>query len=162
MYGIGNFKGIDDIAHKNEEIIYQITSINGIKFNQIKLIPIALGIGLSLEKWNSDILFPVFVSTKFFVLRRDNSPYLFANVGYIMGKRDKNYFANEENGNLYLSYGLGYQFKASEKLSLYTNASILHQQMDATSIRARSPYNSYKENYQVLYNFFSISFGIEI
>ncbi len=157
MYGIGNYQGYDDIPRKNKESIYKLTSINGIKFNQLNL-----GVGLSLEKWNTDILFPVFVSTKVFVLKRKNSPFLFANIGYTIAKRDSNLFANVENGNLFVSYGLGYQFRITDKLSLYSNASILHQKMNSSYTRFRNPYTTYKEEYRVLCDFLSISIGVEI
>lgn len=155
LIGIGHIKGLDDMVIKNPEWAMELTSTNGIRFNQW-----FIGAGAGFRTWGNDFTFPLF----FHVSLNDlwKSPFfLHGDVGFQMGIRKTNHYGDKEHGDFYAAYGLGYNFPI-KKQSLYLKASVCHQKASAQGAYSGLGPSTVKEGYTLNYLFLRISLGLSI
>lgn len=125
--GMGTVKGSDDFYHPNREVLLELSSANGIRYDRF-----FVGLGVGIRKWDNNFLLPLFVSSSLNLWKGKSSLFLHLDLGHQFGTRSANMFGDKETGSFFAAYGLGYDWYVMEKLKLYLKASVCHQNMKAS------------------------------
>ena len=114
------------------------------------------GVGAGLEKFNEETFIPIFASFKGMLKKKDNTPFLTAQLGYAIASNQKySHYANYRfDGGVLFSPGLGYKFAVGDVFSLLCSINYKHQ-------FAKVRYENYDRNiYKESLNYDLISFRI--
>jgi hypothetical protein len=141
--------------------IFSINIVNGIRIKQ----NFAIGIGLGYEKYPDRTAIPLFIDTRFFSLKGDVSPIIFADIGYSVMNLD--YFTGSTYGGLMFNLGTGLMIPTNSSFSFLIELSYEYQKARERGYELRGYWEgnnwipSYKFKYQNLsYNFLSLSIGV--
>jgi hypothetical protein len=156
--GIGHLKGLSDYPVYNSDLIYELTSTNGIQYGSF-----FAGIGTGIRYWGNDFLVPLFLhlSIDLSINRKIKGFFLCADLGNQFGTRQSNSFGDKETGNFFATYGLGYQFPVSKQLKLYLKTTLCHQKTKAAGDYSGLGPSTYQESYDPTYLFFRVSLGLK-
>lgn len=118
------------------------------------------GAGIGYDKYDNETFIPLFASFKGLLNKKDNTPFLTAQLGYALGA-NKNIFSYEGyafKGGILFSPGWGYRFNVNDKYAFLFSINYKHQ-------FAKIKYNSFDSHtYQdnINYNLLSIRVGIQL
>lgn len=132
LFGISSFETniYDGIQKeiKNNEIVVNFQTINGLMFNNRA----AVGAGVGVEVWQNGMFYPVFGHLAYYFKPADNSVFANGSIGYGIGSRDAtaNYASGE--GALMFSVGLGYVRKVAKRLQFHFEAFYKYQAVEST------------------------------
>lgn len=116
------------------------------------------GVGIGYEKYDSETFIPIFASFKGLLKKKDNTPFLTAQLGYALGS-NRNLYSYEGysyKGGILFSPGWGYKFSVKDKFSLLFSINYKHQ-------FARIKYKSIGEHtYEDNINFNLLSFRVGV
>ncbi len=116
------------------------------------------GAGIGYEKFDSETFIPIFASFKGLLKKKDNTPFLTAQLGYALGSNKDlySYEGYSYKGGILFSPGWGYKFSVKDKYSFLFSINYKHQ-------FARIKYktigeHTYEDN--INFNFLSFRVGI--
>ena len=164
-FGLGNIK--TDVVNniqlhaKNDEIIINLQTINGVRIQQKAF----LGIGVGVEKWQYGWFYPVFAHLSYNLKPTDNTFYGALNIGSSIGTRDSTSFFHAGKGAFMISIGIGYKMKVAKKLQFLYEIFYKYQAIKSDySIILIDSTNTRKTisniDYTVPYNFVGFKIGI--
>jgi len=137
---------------KNDEILYSVSSVNGILFSGRT----GLGIGAGVQPWKDGLFFPVFLHLFYDLDPKENTFYGAISAGYSFGKRYSTVFYESGTGGLMMNLGLGYKMKISKRLKFEYEVFYNYQ-----SVKSKYYYNSVLIEYTVPYHFAGFKLGID-
>ena len=152
-FGVGNFKGYDDIPLENRMQTTAIIFTRNIKSGKCKV-----GLNLGLKLWNEDLLMPSYVSSMIELVEK--YPMLILDAGYLFGTRDENIFSDKESGRTFIA--LGFLYDLELKNNAFTiQLAYKHQKMVSNYENVLDPNTPTLHKYHIGYGFIVGSFGLK-
>jgi len=122
-FGIGQSEGVDRFMDPlQDQYLLMLTIFNGFTITPF----IQLGIGLGLNFWRQRIFLPVYLDLRANVLKYNNTPFIFVNLGYSLSWIPGE--ANDNLGGAYAGLGAGAKFKISNRQLMVISLGYLFQQ----------------------------------
>ncbi len=87
------------------------------------------GVGVGFDKYDNERFIPLFASFKGLLSKKDNTPFLTAQLGYALGS-NKNLYSYEGysyKGGIVFSPGWGYKFSVKDKYAFLFSINYKHQ-----------------------------------
>ena len=116
------------LSSKNNEMIFMIQTINGIKMQERAF----LGLGVGYELWQHGSFVPVFGHLSYDLQKKENTFVASVNLGYAYGTRQATSSYNSGKGGFTAGVGLGYKQKLSAKLKFVYEVFYKYQAIQST------------------------------
>ena len=170
--GFGKFKtnvvNNNQLSIKNNEIVFLIHTINGIKLQDRAF----LGLGVGYELWQKGSFIPLFGYLSYDLQKKENPFVASVSLGYSFGTREAKTGTldgindyNSGKGGFMASIGLGYRLKISNKLKFVYEVFYKYQAIQSsyntivTDSVGKIKYNS-SADYNLVNHFFGFRIGI--